>query len=179
MWYILPIGTNWGIIWYLPPIKGTRKLHWYGYAFVIFKRYAVCGITGRVFRGSQCQTAKPSPKKHQKTRLSSHFIALLSRFSRLSTKKMMGNRRHRPTWIRKILIIDSGASSSTKSPKMAPGLCIFLRVARSLPTVRFLAVTTLWTKARIWIDLRRMSWGFGFVENGTPPCFFYKYFSSY
>eukprot|EP00434_Breviolum_minutum_P000282 symbB.v1.2.000234.t1/scaffold4.1/size633627/16 len=33
------------------------------------------------------------------------------------------------------------------SPCPAKGLCIFLRVARSLPTVRFLAVTTLWTKS--------------------------------
>ena len=21
--------ANWGIIWYLPPVKGTRKLHWF------------------------------------------------------------------------------------------------------------------------------------------------------
>ena len=33
------------------------------------------------------------------------------------------------------------------SPCPAKGLCIFLRVARSLPSVRFLAVTTLWTKS--------------------------------
>ena len=29
-WYISGIfPANWGIIWYLPPIKGTRKLHWF------------------------------------------------------------------------------------------------------------------------------------------------------
>lgn len=33
------------------------------------------------------------------------------------------------------------------SPCPAKGLCIFLRVARSLPALRFLAVTTLWTKS--------------------------------
>ena len=28
MVYKLVYTANWGIIWYLPPIKGTRKLHW-------------------------------------------------------------------------------------------------------------------------------------------------------
>ena len=37
-WYILPIG---GIIWYLPPIEGTRKLHWFfwcsSYSFLLLR----------------------------------------------------------------------------------------------------------------------------------------------
>lgn len=39
-----------------------------------------------------------------------------------------------------------GGQSDARLPS---GLCIFLRVARSLPSVRFLAVTTLWTKVRM------------------------------
>ena len=28
-WSFLVYSANWGVICYLPPIKGTRKLHWY------------------------------------------------------------------------------------------------------------------------------------------------------